>query len=231
MVYFKDAISSILLDTCNEPDIFMRKLRDIVEPIRDAIGKHENTFEGEFNIESQINSVPMILLNLVSMLVHGANIENKGFSQGALTAAQIIIYNFRKNAKKHDEPKHRRHLKERETPVVIYNSFKLYLESRSKLLLEEQHDLGFGLSYLRTIDITTNLYNSIRSQFERDDVLVPRVLKKNIFTVMAKDNIDLNAKSTMVKSHYHGTSISVFQFPSRDNSGDELERIYTDDSS
>ena len=26
---------------------------------------------------------------------------------------------------------------------------------------------------------------------------------------MAKDNIDLNAKSTMITSHYHGTSLSV----------------------
>ena len=36
---------------------------------------------------------------------------------------------------------------------------------------------------------------------------------------MMKDNIDMNARSTFVKSHYHGTSLSVVQFPTIENPG------------
>ena len=44
-------------------------------------------------------------------------------------------------------------------------------------------------------------------------VFIPCNLKKNIFTIIVKDNIDHNARSTTVTKQYHGTSFSVFQFP------------------
>ena len=40
---------------------------------------------------------------------------------------------------------------------------------------------------------------------------------------MMKDNIDMNARSTFVKSHYHGASLSVVQFPTIENPGINLE--------
>ena len=48
------------------------------------------------------------------------------------------------------------------------------------------------VTYLRTLDITKNLYSSQKFQHERDKVLVPCILKRNIFTLLAKDIIDLN---------------------------------------
>ena len=39
-----------------------------------------------------------------------------------------------------------------------------------------------------------------------------KILKQGIFTLMMKDNIDMNATYTFVKSHYHGTSLSIVQF-------------------
>ena len=40
---------------------------------------------------------------------------------------------------------------------------------------------------------------------------------------MMKDNINMNARSTFVNSHYHGTSLSVVQSPTIENSGINLE--------
>ena len=36
--------------------------------------------------------------------------------------------------------------------------------------------------------------------------------RKGIFTVIAKDNIDLNSSSSTAISHCHGTSMSILQF-------------------
>ena len=47
---------------------------------------------------------------------------------------------------------------------------------------------------------------------------------------MAKDNIDLNATATMIHSHYHGTSISLLQYPSESNPGISLDYSFSDDS-
>ena len=45
--------------------------------------------------------------------------------------------------------------------------------------------------------------------FEDENAVVPGILKRGIFTVGAKDNIDKNSTCTISKYHYHGTSISL----------------------
>ena len=72
---------------------------------------------------------------------------------------------------------------------------------------------GISVSYNRSLDITRDLANRILHQYECDGVFIPCNLKKNIFTIIAKDNIDHNARATTATKHYHGTSFSVFQFP------------------
>ena len=227
-LYFKAAFDTVLLDKAIEPDIFMRSIRHVVQPIRNAMSLTENSFQGTFAEDSQIDSVPIQLLTLVSMLIDGTNFANKGFSQPALSASQIIMYNFRKHGT--ETGSQRRHLKQRETPIVIYNSLKLYATVRSRVLIDHFFSLGICVSYQRVLDITKSLYNSTKKQFEEDGVLVPQVLRKGIFSVMAKDNIDLNATSTMITSHYHGTSLSVFQFPAEGKLGICRDNSYNDDT-
>ena len=55
---------------------------------------------------------------------------------------------------------------------------------------------------------------------ERDGVLVPCVMQKNVFTILAKD------RSTDAKSHYHGTSLSGLQYPNQENLGSMLQRTF-----
>ena len=72
----------------------------------------------------------------------------------------------------------------------------------------------YFISYSRLLDITRDLANRTLHQYERDRVFIPCNLKKNIFIIIAQDNIDHNARSTTATQHFHGTSVSVFQFPS-----------------
>ena len=48
-------------------------------------------------------------------------------------------------------------------------------------------------------------------------------LKK--FTIIAKDNIDLNPISTKMKKHFHGISIKTIQFPSKEKEIYDLSRL------
>ena len=57
------------------------------------------------------------------------------------------------------------------------------------------------------------------ARFEDDGVVCPSHLRKNLFTVGALDNIDHNLSSTTAQGSFHGTGISIFQFPTADNSG------------
>ena len=47
---------------------------------------------------------------------------------------------------------------------------------------------------------------------------------------MAKDNVDKNVRSTVITSHYRGTSLSVFQYPTKDNPGIVRDHSFIDHS-
>ena len=137
------------------------------------------------------------------------------------------MYNFRKKSVKR-KTDNCRHAKSRKTPLVIYHGLKLYSKTRSKTAIDDLHALGLGVSYQRVLDITKNLYDSQRRQYEREGVLVSCMMLKNVFAISAKDNIDLNPRSTDAKSHYHGTSLSGLLYPNQENLGSMFQRTFED---
>ena len=84
-----------------------------------------------------------------------------------------------------------------------------------------------SISYNWLLGITRDLENRILHQYKLDGVFIPCNLKKNIFTIIAKDNINHNARSATISKHYHGASFSVFQFPSVAFPGDMVS--YSDE--
>jgi len=55
--------------------------------------------------------------------------------------------------------------------------------------------------------------NAVCSQYRDENLVCPPILQNNIFTVAAADNIDHNLSSTTAQTSYHGTAISLMQFP------------------
>ncbi|KAK6190684.1 hypothetical protein SNE40_002493 [Patella caerulea] len=53
----------------------------------------------------------------------------------------------------------------------------------------------------------------------------PPVLRKNMFTTGAVDNIDHNPTATTAQTSLHGTRESIFQHPNTENPGDEREPL------
>ena len=198
------------------PPPYLKSLKCIVNCTRDSMEQIENNFENEFSSNCQESSVPIELLSLISTLIDGVNIENEIFSQPALASAQQIMFNYRINKEKKVN-NIRRHLKIKEIPLAIYITLKLYTITRSKTLIQCFHSLGICISYGRLLDITKDLSERLLSQYARDGVLLPSVLKQDIFTIIAKDNIGINAKSSTASKHFHGTSMSILQFPLTEN--------------
>ena len=76
--------------------------------------------------------------------------------------------------------------------------------------------MGICISYVEIEDWIT-IYTCER--FKEDGVVSPACLRKGLFTVGALDNLDHNPSSTTSQSSFHGTGISLFQFPTRSNPG------------
>ena len=87
------------------------------------------------------------------------------------------------------------------------------------MLIDKLHDLGLCISYHRRLSLSTSLGNSVCSQFERENIVCPRSLKFNLFTL---DNIDHNPSSRTAKDSFHGTAITGAQHLM--DTGDGIER-------
>ena len=80
------------------------------------------------------------------------------------------------------------------------------------------------MSYKKVLTIEDNLAQAIADQTRNNaDTVFLRYLRQHIFTVEALDNLDHNHTSSTANSSFHGTSISIFQFPSSRKPGLDLE--------
>ena len=129
------------------------------------------------------------------------NYDEVDFSQESLTAALIIVSNATKKNKNEKRPKTICHRKCQETPLLIYSSLEIYstcnwsfLQHWDMCLL--QQNIGINTMFLQ------KSYYSCYCFF-------PKIPKKGILTIMMKYNIDMNARSMFIKSHYYGTSSSI----------------------
>lgn len=94
---------------------------------------------------------------------------------------------------------------------------KLHTETRSKKMITHLSNLGLSVTYDR---VENQLATSVCEDFTSKGVVVPSQLRCGLFTVGALDNIDHNPTSTTAKSSFHGTGISLFQFPTALNIGE-----------
>ena len=117
----------------------------------------------------------------------------------------------------------RRH-KKRETPLPVYVGLKL-MTMRAKTIIQKLFLLGICISYDRCLDICSNIAVSMLEKFDNDGVFTGNS-GKNLFTIIAKDNIDVNSKSTKLGQHYHGISMAIMQFLSNENYSGLQQTLY-----
>ena len=168
--------------------------------------KRRTSFKGTFDIDCQLNSIPIQLLTLVSMPIDGPACAT--VIQASLSIAQLIFSNFKQTPGRNATPFCRNDL-DHETSLKLSDSLKMISNARFKNLVENSHSLGLGALYSRARNVIKNLSKLNIYQYHINRVFTPRSLKMNMFTVIAKDNIDKNARSNTASSHYNGISKTV----------------------
>lgn len=194
--------------------------------VRREILAQDYSFEGTFETGAEESVVPPSLRALIGMMMHGTRFENGDVQNDAklasvLSISEIIMFNSKKkdirtNAGSSSKQYHAR---QRETPLAIYIGLMLHFKTRQKDIIDKLSDRGLCISYSRTMEIVTQLGSSVCSRFEQEGCVCPPKLKENLFTVGAVDNIDHNTSSLRSKESFHGTAVSLTQFPTADNLG------------
>ena len=75
--------------------------------------------------------------------------------------------------------------------------------------------MGICVSYDRVLELEDWIASSVCERFKEDGVVIPACLRKGVFTIGDLDNLDHNPSSTTAVDAFHGTGISLFQFPTK----------------
>ena len=83
----------------------------------------------------------------------------------------------------------------------------MFSTTRSSEIINILHAHGLCVSYDRILRMTKGLGEALLQLFRDNN---SGLLWTGLFTVGTKDNIEKNARCAISKSHYHGTSMSLF---------------------
>ena len=224
LLAFEDDVGSILSQSSKYCEaIHLAKAAEIIR--RDML-HHKSNFSSTFHDTDLQRAVPPSLLQFVCMIEHGADIKSQiqhGASKSDLSISQLLQYNC--FAKYKEGTDVHRHSKDRETPFAVYMGLYVFAKIRKRQIIEMLHENGLSISYDRVLEISAQLGEAVVAQYVEDGVICPPVLRKQLFTTAAVDNIDHNPTATTAQTSFHGTSVSIFQHPSTENAGDEREPL------
>ena len=223
LLAFKDDVGPALAKAFELTDV-----SKTAELVRNDILGRSATFDGYFVENGQETSVPPSLIELVSMIEHGPDIQSQIVNEtnrSDLAIAQIMQYNCHQSHRRRATAiKH--HSKDRETPFVIYDGLLLFAKTRKRQLIDILHQYGICISYDRVLEISSQMGAALVQSYTEEGVVCPSVLRKGLFTTAALDNIDPRSSSTTAKSSFHGTGISLFQHPTNSQRGEQRDLLH-----
>ena len=179
----------------------------------------------KFNLENQLRSVPLPLLKLISLLVISVSMDNMKYSQVTLSISQLTVSNFRKQVDKNNLQKHQRKILRRETSLMLFNALRMYASTKSWTLVDFYFQMGLCASYDCVLQVTRRISDNLVKQFKTHGIFAPGELKRGVFTMVVKDNVDHNATSNTATKHFHGTSVTIMQTPTPGKTGANISNV------
>ena len=132
-VFFGTA--AIGLNTSSET--YFDSLVKVIQSVRRAMHRKCQEHSSSLNVDrqSQLDSVPIELMQLINFLQDGIDLNAKGYSNEALAISQTIMYYFGYNIKNKGISSYKQRNKNTQPPFLLYVAAKLYSSSRSKTLV------------------------------------------------------------------------------------------------
>ena len=188
LLAFEDDVGSILSQSSKYCEaIHLSKAAEIIR--RDML-HHKSNFSSTFHGTGLQRAAPPSLLQFVCMIEHGADTKSQiqhGASKPDLSISQLLQYNC--FAKYKEGTDVHRHSKDRETPFAVYMGLYVFATIRKRQIIEMLHENGLSISYYRVLEISAQLGEAVVAQYVEDGVICPSVLRKQLFTTAAVDNI------------------------------------------
>lgn len=209
----------IITEATQTPDEEVRTLLMAASILRKSVLDHDTAFrfDGSFPNGCEESSVPQRIKYFFRQLLAGPKSSpEQDNSRKILSVSQLAMLNMTSlSANLNCEP-----------PLAVFLALKLHSQTRSKKLVELLHKYALSVSYKKVLSIESRFAQAIAEQTRNNaDIVCPTNLHQHIFTVAALDNLDHNPTSRTASSSFHGTGISIFQFPSSQSPGLDQEPL------
>ncbi|KAL9982820.1 hypothetical protein ACROYT_G004928 [Oculina patagonica] len=106
-------------------------------------------------------------------------------------------------------------------PLPLFLGALVHSRTRSKDLVDTLYRLGLSVSYERVLGLSADLGNYAISHFETVGTVCPSTLSIGVFTTSAVEKIDHDPTATSAHGSFHGTGITLFQYPDTEKPGTE----------
>ena len=210
LMVFEEDVGAALATACGlDCDSDAVHLARAAQIVRHQMCREAKPFNG-FQERCQEESVPSLLLGLMSMVLESPSIKDQmaDTTPAALAVAHILMFNSIKHKRTRGTSSISvRHNIAQETPVPTYNGMLLHAHTCKRVLLDRLSYLGISISYDHVLQLSTQMGKSVCQQFHREQVVCPPTMCGEVFTTAAIENIDHNPSSTTAKESFHGTGI------------------------
>ena len=118
-------------------ETYFDSLVRVIGPVKKAMHPNCQEHSSSLNIDlqSQLDSAPIELEQMINFLQDGIDLNDKGYSKEILAISQTIMYNSRYNSKNKGISLYKEHSKNTQPPFPLYVAVKLYSLSRLKTLV------------------------------------------------------------------------------------------------
>ena len=215
------AIKIKRLESVIQNSDWIQLLRKVIEPIRKEIfGVHEVEKSAMSDLSTDRSSLSYMKLRFsITYLCHGKP-DAREIPLPLDTICQHIILSTNKYALTSQAPTSIRHSNNKECPRIQHLTIKLYSVIRSRSLIQLFFERGIVLSYPTIRTFINDLSQTVKVLYsDSDNKVLPSALRMGLFTIFVDDNLDKNSSSVNAKAHFHGTGVSVLQYPTTDNPG------------
>ena len=214
-------------ETATSSHDWFKMLRRVIKPIRQEIIDCKKEVDMTALEWTGKSGGSMKLKILLTMLCED-NPRIYALSKPLSSLVQLISLNTKKSAKSEffDLGSVTRHLREDFVEISQYLSLKLYTIIRAENLIQAFFHYGILLSPKTISTFFDELTPSVIKLFkDSDGKVLPSNVRLGIFSVVIDDNLDENSQSPTSKHNFHGSSISIIQFPTAEKTGTCRKRV------
>ena len=145
---------------------------------------------------------------------HQTQLVTLANTKASRSISQLLMFNSVKHTRAVDPYSTVHHSSGHETPVPVCVALKIHAVTRSRNLIYALFNQGMCITYVRLLNLTSDICNAICERFSEYGVVCPPKLHCGVHTSAAVDNIDYNPTSSTAKYSFHGSGISLIKYPS-----------------